>query len=155
MESLRDCCQVLLIEDNPGDVGLIRRAFAHTGRPTRLQVMHDGPEALCYLRGLPSSVRGDSAGFRRPDLILLDLSLPKMDGCEVLAQIRQEPGLAAIPVIILSSSQAEPDILRSYAHAANCFITKPLDVDKYLAVIGSVQQFWLARAGAARGERHD
>jgi CheY-like chemotaxis protein len=80
-------------------------------------------------------------------LILLDLSLPKMDGCEVLARIRRESHLAArlatVPVVVLSSSQAEQDVLRSYEHAANCFITKPLDLDRYMSVIGSVQRFWL------------
>ena len=90
----------------------------------------------------------------RPDLILLDLSLPKMDGCEVLAHIKQDadlaPALAAVPVVILSSSQAEQDVVRCYEHAANCFITKPLDLDRYMAVIGSVQHFWLSRAGRPR-----
>ena len=132
-----DCNLVLLVEDNPGDVRLIRRALAHSRPCTELQVAHDGPEALVYL-----------AQFR-PDLILLDLSLPKMDGCEVLARIKRESHLAArlanVPVIVLSSSHAEQDVLRSYEHAANCFITKPLDLDRYMSVIGSVQRFWLTR----------
>ncbi len=132
-----DCCQVLLVEDNPGDVRLIRRALAQGRLPTDLHVAHDGPEALACL-----------AQFR-PDLILLDLSLPKMDGCEVLAHIKQDAhlaaALAAVPIVVLSSSQAEGDVLRCYEHAANCFITKPLDLDRYMAVIGSVQHFWLTR----------
>ena len=142
-----DCYQVLLVEDNPGDVRLIRRALAH-GRPhTELHVMHDGPEALAYL-----------ASFR-PDLILLDLSLPKMDGCEVLAHIKQDavlaPALATVPVVILSSSHAEQDVVRCYEHAANCFVTKPLDLDRYMAVIASVQRFWLSRAGRPRDGLYD
>lgn len=138
MDGDPDCYQVLLVEDNPGDVRLIRRALAH-GRPhTELHVAHDGPEALLFL-----------AQFR-PDLILLDLSLPKMDGCEVLAHIKQDSNLAArlatVPVVVLSSSHAEQDVVRTYEHAANCFITKPLDLDRYMAVIGSVQRFWLSLA---------
>ena len=138
MDGNPDCYQVLLVEDNPGDVRLIRRALAH-GRPqTELHVAHDGPEALVYL-----------AQFR-PDLILLDLSLPKMDGCEVLVHIKHDIGLAArlatVPVVVLSSSHAEQDVMRTYEHAANCFITKPLDLDRYMAVIGSVQRFWLSLA---------
>jgi len=138
MDGDPDCYQVLLVEDNPGDVRLIRRALAH-GRPhTELHVAHDGPEALVFL-----------AHFR-PDLILLDLSLPKMDGCEVLARIKQDSNLAArlatVPVVVLSSSHAEQDVVRTYEHAANCFITKPLDLDRYMAVIGSVQRFWLSLA---------
>lgn len=143
MDKPRDCYQVLLIEDNPGDVGLIRRALARGSLRTELHVTHDGPEALQYL-----------AHFCRPDLILLDLSLPKMDGCEVLAKIRQDADFGAIPVVILSSSQAEQDVVRSYAHAANCFITKPLDLDQYMAVIGAVQQFWLLRGGMQRNALH-
>jgi CheY-like chemotaxis protein len=137
MNSDPDCYVVLLVEDNPGDVRLIRRALAH-GRPrTELHVAHDGPEALVYL------------AQTRPDLVLLDLSLPKMDGCEVLAHIKHDASLAArlatVPVVVLSSSQAEQDVMRSYEHAANCFITKPLDLDRYMAVIGSVQRYWLTR----------
>jgi CheY-like chemotaxis protein len=119
MDRIGDCYQVLLIEDNPGDVGLIRRALVQAGLPVRLHVVHDGPEALCYLQGL-RAMRAEGAEFRRPDLILLDLSLPKMDGCELLAHIKQDSSLVTIPVVILSSSHAEQDILRSYAHAANC-----------------------------------
>jgi chemotaxis family two-component system response regulator Rcp1 len=136
------CYQVLLVEVNPGDVGLIRRALANGGLCTELHVTHDGPSALEYL-----------ARFR-PDLILLDLSLPKMDGCEVLARIKQNANLDAVPVVVLSSSQAEQDVIRSYEHCANCFITKPIDLDRYMAVIGSVQQFWLTYAGLPRNGTH-
>jgi two-component system, chemotaxis family, response regulator Rcp1 len=140
-----DCYQVLLVEDNPGDVRLIRRALTRGRLPTELHVAHDGPEALACL------------AWFRPDLILLDLSLPKMDGCEVLAHIKQDAHLAAVaavPIVVLSSSQAEGDVMRCYEHAANCFITKPLDLDRYMAVIGSVQYFWLTRARAPGNGTH-
>ncbi len=158
MKSEREGYQVLLVEDNPGDVGLIRRALAKGRIRTQLHVTHDGPEALEYLARCSShSAEGnasDDSGFRRPDLILLDLSLPKMDGCEVLAHIRQDIRLLSVPVVILSSSQAEQDVVRSYEHCANCFITKPLDLERYMAVIGSVQQFWLASAKLPRNGTH-
>jgi CheY-like chemotaxis protein len=143
------CHRILLVEDNPGDVRLIRRALAAGNHCTDLHVAHDGVEALEYLD------RRRSSGHREPDLILLDLSLPKMDGCEVLAQIRHAEDLRSIPVIILSSSQAEQDIIRSYEHSANCYITKPLDLDQYMRVIGSVQQYWLAAARLPRNETHE
>jgi CheY-like chemotaxis protein len=143
MERDNASSQVLLIEDNPGDVGLIRRALAHGNANTRLHVVHDGPEALVYLARCT------------PDLILLDLSLPKMDGCEVLAQIRRSGDLAETPVVMLSSSQAEQDIVRSYEHSANCFVTKPLDLDRYIAVIRAIQHFWLAGAGVPRNRTNE
>ncbi len=140
---------ILLVEDNPGDVGLIRRALAAGKLRTHLHVAHDGLEALDFL----THDAGDS-GAQRPDLILMDLSLPKLDGCEVLWQIKQDPLLLTIPVIILSSSQAEQDVLRSYAHYANCYVTKPLDLEQYMALIGSVQQFWLTIAKLPRNGNH-
>jgi CheY-like chemotaxis protein len=145
----RQCHQILLVEDNPGDVRLIRRALAVAGRCVELHVTHDGVEALAYL----DSRR--TAAQHKPDLILLDLSLPKMDGCEVLAQIRHDGDLRSIPVVILSSSQAEQDVIRSYEHNANCYITKPLDLEHYMQVIGSVQQYWLAMASLPRNGTHD
>jgi CheY-like chemotaxis protein len=136
------CRQILLIEDNPGDVGLIRRGLAQ-GKPlAALHVVHDGVAALAFL------------AHCAPDLILLDLSLPQMDGCEVLARIRRVEELAHTPVVILSSSQAEGDIVRSYAQGANCYITKPLDLEQYMAVIGSVQRFWLSCAALPRNHTH-
>lgn len=158
MKGERDCYQVLLVEDNPGDVGLIRRALANGMLRTQLHVTHDGPEALEYLArcrspNAESNKSGDSAP-RRPDLILLDLSLPKMDGWEVLTHIKNDTNLLSVPVVILSSSQAEQDVVRSYEHHANCFITKPLDLEQYMAVIRSIQQFWLANAGLPRNDIH-
>jgi CheY-like chemotaxis protein len=147
-EATSRCHQILLVEDNPGDVRLIRRALAVGGRCTELHVTHDGVEALAYLD------RQRRAALHKPDLILLDLSLPKMDGCEVLAQIRHDGDLRSIPVVILSSSHAEQDVIRSYEHHANCYITKPLDLDQYMQVIGSVQQYWLAMASLPRNETH-
>jgi CheY-like chemotaxis protein len=147
-EETSKCHKILLIEDNPGDIGLIRRALARSVPQADLRVAHDGPEALAYL------AEEHAAGAGLPDLILLDLSLPKMDGCEVLTHIRGEAWLFATPVVVLSSSQAEQDVLRSYAHRANCFVTKPLDLDQYMAVIRSVQHFWLAGAKLPRNNTH-
>jgi two-component system, chemotaxis family, response regulator Rcp1 len=150
----RDCYHVLVVEDNPGDVGLIRRALAQGGCRTELHVTHDGPEALEYLARCHGSSAGNNGTgddtHRRPDLILLDLSLPKIDGCELLTRIKADARLLTIPIVILSSSQAEQDVVRSYEHGANCFITKPLDLERYMAVVGSVQRFWLARAQSLR-----
>jgi two-component system, chemotaxis family, response regulator Rcp1 len=157
MNDERDCYHVLVVEDNPGDVGLIRRALAQGGPRTQLHVTHDGPEALEYLaRCNGSSAKGnESVSTRRqPDLILLDLSLPKIDGCELLTRIKADSRLLSVPVVILSSSQAEQDVVRSYEHGANCFITKPLDLERYMAVIGSVQRFWLAHAQSPRNATH-
>jgi CheY-like chemotaxis protein len=143
-----NCCKILLIEDNPGDIRLVRRALARSSPPSDLHVAHDGPEALAYL------ARESAAGASDLDLILLDLSLPKMDGCEVLARIRVAAGSEGTPVIMMSSSQAEQDVVRSYAHGANCFITKPLDLEQYMAVIRSVQHFWLTCAKLPRNNKY-
>lgn len=141
---------ILLVEDNPGDVGLIRRALAHQEPHTQLHVACDGLQALDFLR---QCGRGDAPPH--PDLILVDLNLPKMDGCELLEHIRQNMRLLSIPVVVLSSSQAEADVVRSYAHQANCYITKPLDLEEYLAVIKAVHHFWLMVAQLPRSKMHD
>jgi CheY-like chemotaxis protein len=143
-----ECYHVLLVEDNPGDVGLIRRGLAHGQLPTHLHVARDGMQALDFLR------RSAAGAAPRPDLILLDLNLPQMDGHELLQHIKADATLRPIPVVVLSSSQAEADVARSYAHYANCYITKPLDLEQYLAVIGAVQHFWLTIAQLPRSNSH-
>lgn len=140
---------VLLVEDNPGDVGLIRRALQQATIATRLDVRHDGAEAVDYLLG---SVAGGSAP--RPDLILLDLSLPCCDGCEVLTQLKRHTLLCSIPVVILSSSQAEQDILRTYQQQANCYITKPIDLEQYMTVMQAVQRYYYAVSQLPRSTHH-
>lgn len=143
------CCHILLVEDNPGDVGLVRRALAHQEPRTELHVARDGIQALEFLH--QCSLDGP---LPRPDLILVDLNLPKMDGCELLRHIKGNAAWGSIPVVVLSSSQAEADVVRSYAHQANCYITKPLDLEQYLAVIGAVHHFWLMVAHLPRSKTH-
>ncbi len=131
--------EILVIEDNPGDVELIREAF-HSGKVlNNLNLAMDGEQAAAFLKR-----EGGYESAPRPDLILLDLNLPRKDGFEVLADIRSDPGLSRIPVIILTSSQAERDIAKSYDLRANCFISKPVDVDEFLTVIRSLGEFWLS-----------
>jgi len=131
--------EVLLVEDNPGDARLTQEALKE-GKV--LNVVHrasDGEEALEFLHR-----EGTFADVPRPDLILLDLNLPKKDGREVLAEIKADPDLKRIPVVILTTSKAEEDILRTYDLHANCYITKPVDLDKFLEVVQSIEDFWLA-----------
>lgn len=129
---------ILLVEDNPGDVHLTEEAL-HEGKVlNRLSVVNDGVEALAFLRR-----EGRYADARRPDLILLDLNLPRIDGRQVLAAIKQDPDLHRIPVVVLTSSRAEEDILRTYNLNANCYVTKPVDLDQFLHVIKSIEDFWL------------
>jgi len=130
--------EILLVEDNPGDVRLTTEALAEAKVRNRLAVAGDGVEALRYLRR--------EAPFEdapRPDIILLDLNMPRMDGREVLEEIKADPTLAAIPVVILTTSAAEEDILRSYQLHASCYITKPVDLEQFLKVVRSVEDFWL------------
>ncbi|MGH2459038.1 MAG: response regulator [Chloroflexota bacterium] len=129
--------EILLIEDNPGDVRLTIEALRDGKVRNNLHVARDGVEALLYLR------REDTyATSPRPDLILLDLNLPKKDGREVLAEIKADPGLRSIPVVILTTSQADQDILKSYELNANCYITKPVDLDQFITVVRSIEDFW-------------
>ncbi|CAN5834996.1 response regulator [soil metagenome] len=129
--------EILLVEDNPGDVRLTREALREGKVRNNLNVASDGVEALAYLRR-----EGQYAGATRPDLILLDLNLPKKDGREVLAEIKQDPSLRHIPVVILSSSPAEQDIIRAYDLHANCYVTKPVDLDQFITVVKSIEDFW-------------
>jgi len=129
---------VLLVEDSPGDVRLTREAFKGAKVHINFHVTPDGAEAMAFL-----GREGTHANVPRPDLILLDLNLPKKDGREVLEEIKESPTLKCIPVVILTTSASEADILRSYRLHANCYITKPVDLEQFLRVIQSIENFWL------------
>jgi chemotaxis family two-component system response regulator Rcp1 len=133
--------EVLLVEDSPGDVRLTREAFRDANKSIHLHVASDGVEALAFLRK-----DGIYIDAPRPHFILLDLNLPKMDGREVLAYIKNDEGLKTIPTIILTTSTAEEDILRSYELQANCYLSKPVQLDAFEDVVKSINEFWLARA---------
>lgn len=129
---------ILLVEDNPGDIRLVREALGECGMHHRLEVVVDGVEALESLQRKKKSLNGSI-----PDLIILDLNLPKKDGREVLMEIKGDPDLKRVPVVIFSSSEAEADILSSYHHHANCYICKPLDLDAFIEVVGQIGRFWI------------
>ena len=129
--------RILLVEDNPGDVRLIREALDETRLPIQLTVTENGRDALHFLRG-----RGQHAAAPRPDLILLDLNLPLKDGREVLEEIKQDVDLRRIPVVVLTTSQAEHDIFKAYDLHANCYIRKRLDLDHFMMVIQLLEAFW-------------
>jgi len=131
--------QVLLVEDSVGDVRLTREAFKDAKVHINLHVASDGIEALAFLKR-----EGEHAHAPRPDLILLDLNLPKKDGREVLEEIKESPTLKSIPVVVLTTSASEADILRSYRLHANCYITKPVGLDGFLEVVKSIDSFWLS-----------
>jgi chemotaxis family two-component system response regulator Rcp1 len=130
--------EILLVEDNPGDVRLTTEAFREARVRNRLHVAIDGVDALAFLRR-----EGRHRDVPRPDLILLDLNLPKRTGREVLDEIKQDDDLKHIPVVILTTSQAERDILDSYQLRANAYVTKPVDLEQFLNVVQSIEQFWL------------
>jgi len=130
--------EILLIEDSPGDVRLTIEALKEAKVRNRLNVVGDGVEAMSFLRQ-----QGRHAAAPRPDLILLDLNLPKKDGREVLAEIKADPKLRCIPIVVLTTSRAEEDVLRAYNLHANCYITKPVDFQQFLTVIKSIENFWL------------
>lgn len=132
---------VLLIEDNPGDVRLTKEAFKEGNMSVNLSVVMDGVEATKYLNKVEKYTEAVT-----PDLILLDLNLPKKDGREVLQEIKTTPNLLRIPVVILTTSNAEQDILHSYNLHANCYINKPVDFDKFFDVIQKIEDFWLSTA---------
>jgi CheY-like chemotaxis protein len=131
--------EILLIEDNPGDVRLTQEALRTARMPNRLRVAEDGIEAMAMLHREDKYAAGPL-----PDLILLDLNLPRKDGREVLRELKADPALKRIPIIILTTSQSEPDILRAYDLHANCYITKPVDYERFQAVIKAIENFWLA-----------
>jgi two-component system response regulator len=130
--------EILLVEDSPGDVRLTREAFKDAKVHMNLHVASDGAEAMAFLRR-----EGDYTKVPRPDLILLDLNLPKKDGREVLGEIKESPTLKSIPVVVLTTSASEADILRSYNLHANCYITKPVGLNGFLDVVKSIDDFWL------------
>ena len=130
--------EVLLVEDDPGDVLMTREAFEEHKLRNRLNVVSDGAQALAYLRR-----EAPFADAPRPDLVLLDLNLPKRDGREVLAEIKDDPDLQQIPVVVLTTSQADEDIVRSYRLHANAYVTKPVDFDRFIAVVRQIDDFFV------------
>ena len=137
--------EVLLVEDNPGDVRLVREALAGTDRRVDLHVVCDGEAAIAWLRG------GEPGGrARRPDLLLLDLNLPRRGGLEVLDDVKTDPVLRRIPVVVLTSSAAEHDVAGAYDRYANCFVTKPIGLDDFVAAVHEIAGFWLRSASLPR-----
>ena len=130
--------EILLVEDNPGDVRLTLEVMKDARVRNHVSMVKDGVEALAFLRR-----EGDFADAPRPDLILLDLNLPKKDGREVLADIKADPTLRRIPVVVLTVSKDEEDILKSYDLYANCYVTKPINMEQFIAVVRSIEDFWL------------
>jgi chemotaxis family two-component system response regulator Rcp1 len=130
--------EVLLIEDSPGDVRLTQEAFRDVNSLVYLHVVNDGVEAMAFLKH-----EGKLAHAPRPDMILLDLNLPKMDGRQVLAQIKEDDNLKTIPTVILTTSEDQLDILKSYELLANCYLTKPVELDRFESLVESINEFWL------------
>jgi len=130
--------EILLVEDNPGDVRLTQEALKEDKVHNNLHVVGDGMEALAWLRR-----EGKYADSPRPDIILLDLNLPKKDGREVLSDIKTDVELRRIPVVVLTTSRAEEDVLKAYDFNANCYITKPVDLEQFIKVVQSIKDFWL------------
>ena len=131
--------RILMVEDNEGDVLLTRLALKDSKILVELDVVEDGVEAIDYLRH-----RGKHAGAPRPDLILLDLNLPRMDGREVLAEVKSDPDLRRIPVVILTGSSAEEDLVRAYDLHANCYVVKPVGAEEFAKIVKSIPTFWLS-----------
>jgi len=131
--------EILLVEDNPGDARLTREALKEGKIQNNLHHARDGVEAMEFLRR-----EGAFAGAPAPDIILLDLKLPRKDGREVLAELKQDPQLRSIPVVVLTTSEAEQDILKTYELHANCYISKPVDLEKFIAIVRAIENFWLA-----------
>jgi CheY-like chemotaxis protein len=136
---------VLLVEDSPGDARLTQEAFREANVTIKLHVAPDGVEAMAFLRR-----EGDHADAPRPDLILLDLNLPRMDGREVLALIKGDDNLRSIPTVILTTSEAEADIVKSYDLQANCYLSKPVQLDSFVGLVKSISEFWLTTAKLPR-----
>jgi chemotaxis family two-component system response regulator Rcp1 len=130
--------EILMVEDNPGDVRLTREALKGAKVWNQVHVVEDGVAALDYLYRRPPY-----EAVRRPDLILLDLNLPRMDGREVLAIVKSDPTLKLIPIVVLTTSQAEEDVLRAYHLSANCYVTKPVDLHQFNRIVQVIEQFWL------------
>jgi two-component system, chemotaxis family, response regulator Rcp1 len=131
--------KVLLVEDSRADARLIQEVFSDEKISVNVNVVRDGEQALCYLRK-----QGEYENSSRPDLILLDLNMPKKDGREVLAEIKTDPVLGSIPVVILTTPRSEEDILKSYKLQASCFVTKPIDLEQFVEIIRSLDGFWFS-----------
>ena len=142
--------EILLVEDNPGDVRLTREIFKAARIRNIIHTVEDGVEAMEYLRN-----QGKYADEARPDLILLDLNLPRKDGREVLAEIKTDDELKRIPVVVFTISKAEEDILKTYSLHANCYITKPVDLDQFIKVVASIEDFWLSVVKLPPGMKHE
>jgi CheY-like chemotaxis protein len=136
--SLARPAEILLVEDSPGDVRLMQEALREGKVANRVHVVGDGVEAMAFLRR-----EGDYADAPRPDLLLLDLNLPKKDGREVLAELKADEDLRRIPTVVLTTSQAEEDVLKAYNLHANCFMTKPVDLGQFLDLVKNIEQYWL------------
>ena len=137
MQMMGRAIDILLVEDNPGDVRLTQEAFREGKLLNNLWVVNDGEEAMSYLHH-----EGVFADAVRPDIILLDLNMPKKDGREVLAEIKNDPSLKRIPVVVLTTSKAEQDIFRTYNFHVNCYIIKPVDLDQFVNVVQTIEDFW-------------
>ena len=129
--------EILLVEDNPGDVRLAREGLSECKIRNNLHVVEDGVKAMAFLRR-----RDEYAKAPRPDLVLLDLNLPRKDGREVLREVKEDENLRTIPVVVLTTSKAEEDILKSYSLHANCYVTKPMGLQQFLDVVRSIEDFW-------------
>ncbi len=138
MENTGKVIEILLVEDNPGDVRLTQEAFKEGKLRNNMSVVGDGEEAMAFLHR-----EREYKNAPRPDIILLDLNMPKKDGREVLAEIKENPNLKRIPVVILTTSNAEQDILKSYDLHANCYINKPVDLNQFIEVVKYIKDFWL------------
>jgi CheY-like chemotaxis protein len=132
---------ILVVDDNPGDVWLIREALSGTSPDREVRVVTDGEQAVAFLRG-----EAPFEGAPRPDLVLLDLNLPKVNGHEVLAEMKADPALASIPVVVLSTSRAQDDVVRAYKGHANSFVSKPLDLDGFFSAIQQIDAYWFSTA---------
>jgi two-component system, chemotaxis family, response regulator Rcp1 len=131
--------EILLVEDNPGDARLTREALKEGKIRNTLHHALDGVEAMAFLRR-----EGAHSDAPAPDIVLLDLNLPRKDGRQVLSEMKQDPRLRSIPVVVLTTSEAEQDIVRTYELHANCYITKPVDLEKFIEIIRAIEDFWLA-----------
>lgn len=134
-----EAIEILLVEDNPGDVRLTREALKESKLHNNLSVVEDGAEALAFLRR-----QGRYANAPRPDILLLDLNLPRIDGRQVLEEIKNDDDLKRIPVVVLTTSASEQDILMSYNLHANCYITKPVDLNQFITIVKNIENFWFS-----------
>jgi two-component system, chemotaxis family, response regulator Rcp1 len=141
--------EILLVEDNPGDVRLTEEALKEGKVSNRLNVVDDGAKAIEYLHQ-----RGAYQHACRPDLVLLDFNLPKKDGREVLAEIKADPKLRQIPVVVMTTSRAEEDVLKAYDLHANCYVTKPIDLEQFLGVVKAIEDFWLTVVKLPSSKNH-